>query len=333
MRVAYSQPWHLYNLAQQNEEPMFNSLLRELCDGIPQPPQSYGRPRLPLSDVIYSLVSKAYAQKSGRRFTSRLNEAQAAGLVTKAPHYNSAFRYLESPELTPLLKRLIEESATPLRAIEVDFAVDSTGFATNTYSRWYDAKWGKVRSEARFVKTHVMTGVLTNIITTAEAAPTQTADAPYLAPFVAQTARTFEVREVSGDKAYSSRKNLRAVEAAGGTAYIPFKKGTNGVGLKFDGLWNQMWHYYQFNRAEFLQHYHKRSNVETTFSMVKAKFGGNVRAKTPVAQVNEVLCKLLAHNLCCLISSVYELGIEPVFWETFEAKGPAAPKLPLFEGY
>jgi transposase len=75
-----------------------------------------------------------------------------------------------------------------------------------------------------------------------------------------------------------------------------------------------MYHYYQFNREEFRAHYHKRSNVESTFSMIKAKFGGFIRSKLPAAQVNEVLCKILAHNLCCLIQSSYELGIDATFW-------------------
>ena len=48
-----------------------------------------------------------------------------------------------------------------------------------------------------------------------------------------------------------------------------------------------MWHYYMFNRDTFLKHYHKRSNAETAFAMIKAKFGEVVRAKLPVAQVNE----------------------------------------------
>ena len=86
-----------------------------------------------------------------------------------------------------------------------------------------------------------------------------------------------------------------------------------GHGDKFDGLWQYMWAYYNYNRSTFLEHYHKRSNVETAFSMMKAKFGGSVRAKTPVAQVNEVLCKVLCHNICVLIQSMYELGITPTF--------------------
>jgi hypothetical protein len=30
--------------------------------------------------------------------------------------------------------------------------------------------------------------------------------------------------------------------------------------------------------------------------------------------VNEVLCKFVCHNLCCLIQEQCELGIEAIFW-------------------
>jgi transposase len=67
------------------------------------------------------------------------------------------------------------------------------------------------------------------------------------------------------------------------------------------------------NREEFLGHYHKRSNVETTFHMIKSKFGQRLRSKTMTAQINEALCKVLADNLCVIIHSVHELGIETDF--------------------
>jgi hypothetical protein len=37
---------------------------------------------------------------------------------------------------------------------------------------------------------------------------------------------------------------------------------------------------------------------------------------------NEVLAKILCHNLCCLISAWYELGIEPVFGRPAPAGEP-----------
>jgi transposase len=76
-----------------------------------------------------------------------------------------------------------------------------------------------------------------------------------------------------------------------------------------------MYHFFMFNREEFLRFYHARSNVETTFHMIKAKFGTKVRSKTETAQVNEILCKLIAHNLCCLVHAFYELGVEATFWQ------------------
>jgi transposase len=329
VRVTYGQDWPAYNEAQTHEQEKFVALLRDLCDGIPQPEYKFGRPRLPLADVVFGIACKVYSMMSGRRFMPNLREAEAKGLVAKSPSFTSAFRYLENPDLTPLLKTLIEQSASPLRAIEADFAVDSSGFSTSVYNRWFDHKYGKERTKQTWVKTHLICGVKTHIVTSVEATPYESSDNRQFIPLVNKTAETFNINEVSADKAYTDRRNLWAVQAQGGTAFIPFKVNSTGMGdhhHKFDGLWNRMWHFYNFNREQFLAHYHKRSNVETAFSMIKAKFGGSVRAKTPTAQVNEVLCKVLCHNICVLIQSIYELGLEPTFW-TFEAKEPVAPKV------
>ena len=89
-------------------------------------------------------------------------------------------------------------------------------------------------------------------------------------------------------------------------------KETDKVGNE---LWNKMFHYYALNKEKFLERYHQRSNSETCFSMVKAKFGGTLRSKTRTAQINEALCKILCHNICCLIQSMFEFGVKPDFWK------------------
>lgn len=281
MRVTYSQEWRSYNRAQTHEHDHYLTLLRSLCDGIEQPAQMAGRPRLPLSDVVFALGVKTYSTLSARRASSFIRDAAAQGLMDAAPSYNTSLRYLESPALTEVLKSLIEESAKPLASIESDFAIDSTGIGTTTYRRWYDHKWGKERSMQTWVKLHAMCGVTTNIITAVEATATESGDAPQLPALLGITAQSFEVREISADKAYLSRRNLHAIDAVGAQPFIPFKAGsTAGVTHhKADALWNKVFHYYQFQREEFLTRYHKRSNVETTFSMLKAKFGANVRAQ------------------------------------------------------
>jgi transposase len=98
----------------------------------------------------------------------------------------------------------------------------------------------------------------------------------------------------------------------GGTAFIPFKS-NSGPG-EAGTVWEKMYHFFSLNRQEYLAHYHKRSNAESTFSMIKAKFRDHVRSKADVAMKNEVLCKVLCHNICCVIQAQCELGIEAAFW-------------------
>src|SRR5262245_29226805 len=57
----------------------------------------------------------------------------------------------------------------------------------------------------------------------------------------------------------------------------------------------------------------QRSNVESTFSMIKRKFGDSVRSKTDVAMKNEVLAKPVCHNICCINQEAHGLGIDPGF--------------------
>lgn len=307
----YTQDWPAYNRAQMAEKDHFVQLLHGLCAGLQMPVQrGRGNPYAAISDVVFGCVFKVYGGKSGRVMSADLKDCERQGLVWKAPSYNTISRYLNKPELGPILKMLLHESALPLQGIERKFAADSTGFSTKIYQRWFDEKWGKPRKQAKFVKAHAMCGTLTHVVT--DVIISDAGDATQFKPLLDATVARFIVDEVSADKAYSSRANLQAVADAGAVPYIPFREGTTGKG---PDLWRKMWAYYQYKRDDFLGHYHQRSNAETVFSMVKRKFGGSVRSKDEVAQANEILCKFICLNICVLISSIYELGIVPEFWQ------------------
>ena len=323
--VRVAQPWTAYNDAQVHEGELFATLLRGLCDTVEQPPQHMGRRRLPIGDMLYGMGLKVYANRSTRRAMSDIRGAVASGRMCQEPSFTTPITYFGRPEMTPVLRALVQQSALPLRDVETYFAIDSSGFASTSYHQWFEEKWGKgggSKKAVQWVKLHLMCGVQSNIVTVADATASQSADSPYLPGFTRTTAEHFNVMEVSADMAYSSRRNLHAVEEVGGTAYIPFKrnavavqKGGRGKNRR-DPLWEQMYHHFTLNEADFNRHYHKRSNVETVFHMIKAKFGEKVRAKTPTAQVNEVLTKVLCHNICVLIHAMYALGITPVFETT-----------------
>lgn len=74
-----------------------------------------------------------------------------------------------------------------------------------------------------------------------------------------------------------------------------------------------MFQYFRDHWEEFLSHYHLRSNVESVFSMMKRKQGLHLRSKNEIAQINEVLCKALVHNVCVLIQEMFESGIKVDF--------------------
>jgi transposase len=312
-KTTYPQAWAAYNSAQTNEKDKFQSLLSDLCNGIALGPRvkKNGRPSLPLSDMLFSAAFKVYSTVSGRRFMTDLRDAQQKGFITKTPHYNSIFNYLENPELTPILRELITQSSLPLQSVETDFAADSSGFTTSRFTRWYDHKYGVTREQHDWVKCHLMCGVKTNVVTAVEIEGRHTNDSVVLPALAKHTAENFKVAEVSADKGYASRSNAEAITALGATPFIAFASHHRGNGT---GAWRKMYHYFEFKRDEFLTHYHKRSNVESTFSMMKRKFGDSIRSKTDVAMTNEVLCKILCHNLVVLIHEMYELGIDPVFW-------------------
>jgi hypothetical protein len=170
VKKTYKQEWSAYNEAQTHEKQRFLALLADLCKGIETPAQTFGRPRLPVADMIFASAFKVYSTVSGRRFSTDLRDAHNKGYLSKAPHYNSIARYLENPGLTPLLKALIEQSSLPLQAVESDFAVDSSGFSTSRFVQWMHAKYTDPHliQKRQFIKCHIMCGVKTNIITSVE---------------------------------------------------------------------------------------------------------------------------------------------------------------------
>jgi len=119
VKVTYQQDWPAYNAAQKNEKARVEELLRALCEGIQQPVQTRGRPRLPLSQAVFSATAKVYSGMSARRASTDIRRCQENGHIVHAPHYNSVCNYLENPALTPILTALIEESAAPLGPLKL----------------------------------------------------------------------------------------------------------------------------------------------------------------------------------------------------------------------
>jgi transposase len=312
-RTTYPQNWTAYNKAQTNEKAIFQTLLRDLCEQLPDRPKTNGRQWLPMRDAIFAAVFKVYCGMSARRYMTDLREAHDKGYISKLPCHNTVLNVFEADDVFPILRAMVERSATPLKSLETKFACDSSGFSGCRYDRWIEHKYGSPMKKVlrAWVKAHIMIGVQTNVVTAVEIHDQHANDGVQLPALLGTTAQRFKVDEVSADLAYSSHRNLDEIDGIGAAPLIPFKCNASAVS---GGLWAKMFHYFNLQREEFLRRYHLRSNVESTFSMVKRKFGDSVRSKTDVAMKNETLCKFIAHNICCTIQEMHECGIDPTCW-------------------
>lgn len=320
IKPTYGQNWRAYNLAQTNEFSMFQDILVELLDSVLQvrkPLWKLGRPFSNLKDMIFCCVMRTYFGKSARRGMGYLALAKGRGYIERVPHFNTVLNYYRNQNMTPILKHLIEQSGRPLKEFETEFTIDSSGFSTTLYDRWFNARLGSYRKRRMFKKAHITSGVKSNIITAADISPGYHHDHPYFKELVAITAKNFRMREISADAAYLSRENMNQVEELGGIPYIMFK---SNVTERARGslIWKRMHRLFEENKKVFLEHYHKRSNAESVFNMIKRKMGTHLNCKSEIGQINELLCICLAHNVCVLIQELMEANTVLDFKESCE---------------
>lgn len=305
----YSQDWHKYNLAKTNEKRLFIELLHDLSKIIQEPKYRFGRPFIPLKDLFFSAGLKLYSNYSGRKIMSDLHHSIEAGYISRKPHFNTLKDFFNCPATYDLLQKLLTISAMPLRKLEDQYSLDSSGFGSYEYERWQKVRWDEKKDKKNYLKGHILVGTRTNIICGCEVTPGNFSDVKQAPKMILKAGANFNIKELSADKAYSSRMVFRIIESINAIPYIVFKNNTKEPSENFADIWNKMFLYFRDNKEEFLKHYHKRSNVETTFSMIKLRFGEHLKSKNYVSQRNELMMKFICHNICCLIEEIYEHGI------------------------
>jgi transposase len=240
-----------------------------------------------------------------------LRGAHTAGLIGRPWHFSTVLKVIEDETIAPTLHTLIAASASPLQSVESTFAVDSTGFGTECFYRHYSAKYGHDQYSRDYLKLHALVGTKTNVIAAATVTDRDAHDSPQFCPLIEAGAQSFNLQTVVADKAYNSREIVEAVARMGAEPFIPFRKSAKEFANHTVTMpaWSKLFHLYNYRREEFLNHYHARSNAESTFSSMKRVFGDTLRSKTPAAQINELLFKVITHNIVCVLHSIFELGV------------------------
>lgn len=311
IRLTYKQACKVYNEAQTQEGKLFDELLHDLVSTIETHLQlGRERPRLLMREEIFVTMKKIYSGMSSRRAVSLFEDAVDKGYITHKPHFNTVSEFLNREDVTPILEELIKITAAPLKVMEENFAIDSTGFRTTSFSRYAEDKHGIVK-ERKWIKAHICCGTKMHVVTAAKITDEFGGDSPQFASLTKETMEArFKIKEVYADKAYSRRDNLAFVDRLGAVPYVPFRS-SSGFRPFGAPIWKKMYYYFNMNQEEFIVHYNQRSNVESTMAAIKRKLGETLKSKKKRAQINELLCKLIAYNITVLIHEMKELGIEP----------------------
>jgi transposase len=312
-RPTYPQNWVAYNAAQETEKDTFQELLHELCGFLPVPSPSRGRPPYPLRDALFWITYKVYSRMTARGVMCDLEEAHRRGFIEKVPHRNTILNVLADDNNYEVLRALIERSALPLSERETHFASDSTKFSPSRKAHWADSKTGKEGLQQDWVKCHMMVGVDSHIVTAIEIREQNASDAKTFKALFDTTSKNFDIVAISADKGYCSQENYDIVGRNGATPYIAFLshvKATTG-----NKYWKESFNRFKSNPQEYKDGYHQRSNAESAFSAIKRKYGNSLRTrKSEAAMKNEILCKILCHNIVVLIHEMHKGHVHRPFW-------------------
>ena len=196
----------------------------------------------------------------------------------------------------------------PLKNLENHYSVDASGFGGYQNERWMNVKYHNRGTFSKYLKGHIAIGTRTNVICSCEVTSAAIGDVTAAPLILENLSKNFQAKEVSADKAYSAHRVLTIIEKMDAKPFIPFRITTN-PNKRSPEIWTRLFKYFEENEKEFNKHYHKRSNVETTFYMVKSRLGEFLRSKRYTSQKNELMMKFICHNICCLIQEVYENDI------------------------
>ena len=315
---TYSQNWSVYSKACSQEKLMFLRILKDAVDylDIDYEYKGNGRPSIFTGDVLKCICIKAYHNYSWWRLESELKIARSMGIIDFVPKKTTLANYAQNPKVISLLHRLYKLIAEPLAEIEVYFAADATGIS-NAYG---NTRWMKIRHTPQeikhrkeYSKLHIISGIKTNCICAVKVTKGHAHESPHLKSLLDDTAKIFNIKEVSADAGYLSKDNVKAISNLGAVPYIMGKKNVYVPNKNTKSDWGMMLRLWKHHQMFFSEQYHKRSNVEATFGALKRKYGDFVRSKKPCSQETEILSKIVCFNASVLAEALLSYDLKGSF--------------------
>ena len=262
----------------------------------------YSRRDYTQHQLLTILLFKEYRKADYRTIIWDLEEMGRIRQVlelTTIPHFTTLQKFLG--RIKPiyfdiLLKCTLKIFYSPDDIIPIT-AIDSSGFTSGYCSHYYSFRTGKIRKH--FLKTSIVVDIDQQVITGFMISKSRVHDSRHAFPLLKKCHKLHKSKCYVMDRGYDSEKMHRFIRET----------------LKADSIIPARSHKYSLNvwgkyRKEMTDHfdvirYRKRFLVETKFSVLKRRFGADLKSRIFQIQKKEISCKIILANLDTFIQFVW----------------------------
>jgi hypothetical protein len=262
----------------------------------------YSRRDYTQHQLLTILLFKEYRKEDYRTVICNLEEMDrirgALGL-TSIPHFTTLQKFLY--RIKPIYLDILFKCTLRIFYSQDDIipitAIDSSGFTSGYCSHYYSERTGKIRKH--FLKTSIVVDTDQQVITGFKISKSRVHDSVHAYPLLKECHKRHKSECYLMDRGYDSERMHRFIrESLNADSIIPAR--SHQYSLNVWGKYRkEMTDHFDFLR------YRKRFLVETKFSVLKRRFGADLKSRIFQIQKKEISCKIILANLDRFIQFVW----------------------------